>query len=144
MQKYNHIRALFFLGIFSMLLLHQVVPHLHHQHNPEHSHEDVGHTHQQEHHHDTPKKDNSKKGFLGFFLDFHVHSVVANEILITSERSVKQKTAKKEIGTPFSLDFYRVSTNYIDVIKIPVFQPPNTTFTPFLSSLTLRGPPILG
>jgi len=31
MQKHNNIKALFFLGIFSILLLHQVLPHWHHQ-----------------------------------------------------------------------------------------------------------------
>ena len=60
MQKHKTIKALFFLGIFSMLLMHQVVPHWHHQHQEEHQHSEVAHSHNHEHHHETPEKDNSK------------------------------------------------------------------------------------
>ena len=69
MQKYNHIKALFFLGIFSLMLLHQVLPHLHHQHEVEHTHKAFAHSENHNHHHDVPKKESSKKGLLDLFLE---------------------------------------------------------------------------
>lgn len=142
MQKCNHIKALFFLGIFSMLLLHQVVPHLHHQHEVELTHKDVAHG--DSHHRHTPEKESSKKGFLDLFLDMHVHSVVSSEILLTYESSIRQLNVKKNVSTPFSVVHYRLFVNYDEVEKETVYDPPNNYFNPYLSSLSLRGPPTLG
>lgn len=64
MQKYIHIKALFFLGIFSLLLFHQIVPHWHHQNEVEHSHKAVAHGDSHSHHHDISEKGSSKKALL--------------------------------------------------------------------------------
>ena len=64
MQKHKHIKALFFLGIFSMLLLHQVLPHWHHEHEVEHTHKAVANSNTHSHHHDVPEKESPNKGFL--------------------------------------------------------------------------------
>ena len=142
MQKCNHIKALFFLGIFSMLLLHQVVPHFHHQHEVEHTQKDSAHS--DSHHHDTPKKESSKKGFLDLFLDMHGHSVVSSEILLTYKSSIKQLKVKKNVSTSFSVVHYGLFVNYDEVEKRTVYHPPNNYFNPYLTSLNLRGPPTLG
>jgi len=143
MQKCNHIKALFFLGIFSLLLMHQVVPHLHHQHEVEHTHKDVAHS--EDHHHHAPEKESSNTGFLDLFLDMHVHSVVSSEILFTYESSLKQPKVKKNISKSFSVaHYYRFLENYDEVEKTTVYHPPNIYFNPYLSSLDLRGPPPLG
>ena len=93
MQKHNHIIAIFFLGIFSVFLLHQIVPHLHHQHEDSRSQKAILHADSHDHHHDTPEKeDNSKNGFLDFFLGMHVHIAVSDEIPV-----IRQLTKKLRI-----------------------------------------------
>tara|TARA_R110002074_G_scaffold47755_1_gene122377 strand:- start:810 stop:1244 length:435 start_codon:yes stop_codon:yes gene_type:complete len=144
MQKHKHIKALFFLGIFSMLLLHQVLPHWHHEHEVEHTHKAVANSNTHSHHHDLPEKESPNKGFLDLFLEMHVHSVVSNEILLTHESSIKHLEVKKDISTPVSIVHYYSSINYDEAEKIKVYHPPNNYFNPYLSSLNLRGPPSLG
>ncbi|MGY8914390.1 MAG: hypothetical protein ACKVJF_04805 [Flavobacteriales bacterium] len=144
MQKHIHIKALFFLGIFSMLLLHQVVPHRHHEHDIQHTHKAVAHSDTNSHHHDVPEKESPNKGFLDLFLEMHVHSVVSNEILLTHESSKKHLEVKKEKKCPVYNHIYNVSINYDEAEKVKVYHPPNTYFNPYLSSLDSRGPPSLG
>lgn len=145
MQKHNHIKALFFLGIVSLILLHQVVPHLHHQHEVEHTDIAVEHTDNHSHNHDVPEKESSKKGFSDLFLEVHMHSVVANEILVPHECNVKQLKVKKHVKTSVFLNRYSISINYDDEPKkVLVYHPPNDYFNSYLSSLNSRGPPYLG
>ncbi len=144
MQKHNHIKALFFLGIFSMLLLHQVLPHWHHRHEVAHSHKAVAHSDSHSHHHDAPEKESPTQGFLDMFLEMHVHSVVTNEILLTHESSIKHLEVKKDISTPISFLHYYCSVNYDETEKVKVYHPPNNYFNSYLASLDSRGPPSLG
>ncbi len=144
MHKHEHIKALFFLGIFSMLLLHQVLPHLHHQHDVEHTHKAVAHNDTHDHHHDVPEKESSDKGFLGLFLEMHVHSVVSNEILVTQNSSVKQLNVKKVLKTSISAKHYSISIIYDEAEKVRTYHPPNNYFNYYLTSLDTRGPPALG
>ena len=144
MQKNNHIKALFFLGIFSMLLLHKVIPHLHHQQEVEHTHDSVAHNNNHSHHHDAPEKESPKKGFIDFFLDYHPHLVVSDEIMLMYESSVKQLKVKKDINIFLTFNHYSLFVNYDEVEKEKVYHPPNNYFNPYLTSLDLRGPPISG
>lgn len=145
MQKHNQIKALFFLGIFSLLLLHQVVPHFHHQHEVEHSHKAVSNSGSHNHHHEVPEKESSKKGLLDLFLEVHTHSVVSNEILVTHESSVKKLNVKKDVKTPISVHHYLITISYDnEAEKVSVYHPPNNYFNSYLSSLDSRGPPSLG
>lgn len=145
MQKHKHIKAFFFLGIFSMLLLHQMLPHWHHEHEVEHTHNAVAHSNtHSHHHHDVPETESPKKGFLDLFLEIHVHSIVSNEILLIYENSFKQRVVKKDIRTPVSVEYHYCSLNYDEAEKIKVYHPPNRYFNPYLSSLDSRGPPSLG
>jgi hypothetical protein len=144
MQKHNNIKALFFLGIFSMLLLHQVLPHWHHEHDVEHTHNAVANSDTHSHHHDVPEKESPNKGFLDLFLEMHVHSVVSNEILLTHESRIKLVEVKKDISTPISFVHCYNSINYEKSEKIKVYHPPNNYFNTYLSSLDSRGPPSLG
>jgi hypothetical protein len=142
MQKHNIIKALFFLGIFSMFLLHQVLPHWHHQQEVGHSHENL--VHNDGHDHGSSHESKSKKGFLDLFLDFHEHTLVSNEILLTHQSIKKPTRVKKEISTPFSVVHTNSSINYDEAKKIKVYHPPNNYFNSHLSSLDSRGPPSLG
>lgn len=144
MQKHNSIKALLFLGIFSMLLLHQVLPHGHHQHKVEHSHNAVAHSSAHDHHHDVPEKESSNKGFLDLFLEIHVHSVVSNEIVVTQHSNVKHLNLKKELKTIASPNHFSVSVIHDKAEKVTVYHPPNHYFNSYLSSLDTRGPPTLG
>lgn len=145
MQKHIHIIALFFLGVFSMFLLHQVVPHLHHQHQDSHSHNSVALNNDHDHHHHAPEKeDNPKSGFIDFFLTMHVHSSVSNEILITKENVVKQTVVRKNIIQPFSPNYNIVDNDYGEVDKRSIYHPPKNYFNLYLICLDLRGPPSLG
>ena len=143
MQKHKHIKALFFLGIFSLLLLHQVMPHLHHLHEIGHSHKAVANSDSHSQHHDVPKKESSKKGLLDLFLEVHIHSVVSNEILETHVSIISQFKVKKDVKTPIFLNRYSISIKYDDEdsIKVVVYHPPNNYFNSYLSSLDSRGPP---
>lgn len=144
MQKHNQIKALFFLGIFSLLMLHQVVPHWHHQHEVEHSHKIVAHSSSHSHHHDVSEKEDSEKGLLDLFLELHIHSIISHEILVIHESRVKQLNVKKDINPPVSVNQYSVSINCAEAERFTVYHPPNLYFNSYLSSLDARGPPTLG
>jgi len=145
MQKHRHIKALFFLSIFSMLLLHQFVPHWHHhQDELEHTHKTVAHNDDHSHHHEIPEIASPIKGFFDLFLDIHVHSMVSNEILLTRHSSIKLLKVKKDISTAVSNKHYSSSINYVDKTKLRIFHPLNTYFNPYRSSLDSRGPPYFG
>lgn len=144
MQKHNNIKTLFFLGIFSMLLLHQALPHWHHEHDVEHTHKAVANNDTHSHHHDVPEKESPNTGFLDLFLDMHVHSVVSNEILLTRESSIKHIEVKKDISVPISVVHYHSFINYDKAEKIKFYHPPNNYFNSYLSTLDSRGPPSLG
>ncbi|MEE9363486.1 MAG: hypothetical protein V3U92_12890 [Cellulophaga sp.] len=128
-----------------MLLLHQVVPHLHHEHEDSHTHSDIVH-HDDHHHHDAPEKeDNSKKGFIDFLLAMHSHSAVANDSIIVLKETISNKTVvKKDISNPISPIYSIVPIDYRDIEKPPIYHPPNTYFNLYFTSLDSRGPPTLG
>ena len=144
MQKHNRIKALFFLGIFSMMLLHQMLPHWHHEHEVAHTHKTVANSDSHSHHHNLPEKENPDKGFFDVFLDMHVHSVVSYEILLTQECNVKHVKVKKDISTPISVVYYHSTINYDQTENIKVYRPPNRYFNTYLQCLDSRGPPTLG
>ena len=146
MQKPNKITAFFFLGLFSLMLLHQVFPHLHHQHEDSHSHSDIAHTGEY-HHHDngSQEKEDSPYGFFDFFMDTHIHSTVSSDIVILKRNTVEQQTLVDDNAAKTSFDsqgFFLI--DYWQNSKTPVYHPPNKYFNPYLSSLNLRGPPSLG
>ncbi|TXK74077.1 hypothetical protein FT986_11875 [Mesonia sp. K4-1] len=146
MQKPNKITAFFFLGLFSLIMLHQVFPHLHHQHEETHSHSDIAHT-GEHHHHDesTHEKEESPYGFFGFFMDMHVHSTVSSDIVVLKRNTVEQQTTVDDNIVKAVSDFqeFYVVDNRLNG-KPPIYHPPNRHFNPYLSSLDLRGPPSLG
>jgi hypothetical protein len=144
MQKHSNIKALFFLGIFSMLLLHQALPHWHHEHDVEQTHKTVAHNDTHGHHHDALDNEGPNKGFLDLFLEMHVHSLISAEIQLRHESSIKRIEVKKDISIPVSFVHYHSSINYDEVEKVRVYHPPNNYFNAYLSSLDLRGPPSLG
>jgi len=146
MQKPNKIAAFFFLGLFSLMMLHQVLPHLHHQHEETHSHSDIAHTGEHHHHDDgSHGKEESPYGFFGFFMDMHVHSTVSSDIVVLKRNTVEQQTTVDDNIVKAVSDFqefYVVDKR--QNAKPPIYQPPSYYFNSYLSSLDLRGPPFLG
>ena len=145
MQKHKTIKALFFLGIFSMLLMHQVVPHWHHQHQEEHQHSEVAHSHNHEHHHETPEKDNSKKCFFDWFVEMHVHTNTATtDVLVLKEATVKKITVEKESVRILFPETVNLSLIDVDTSKERWYHPPDKLQNTYFPNCSLRGPPSLG
>lgn len=145
MQRYKKIAAISFLSIFSMYLLHQVLPHVHHDHesaehitiSPEHSHDSEDH-----HHHDEDA--NEDFDLLGFLIGTHAHSVQADNILV-AKSIVKQQSTSKIVVVAATSQTGSLSNRVRDLAEQIFWQdPPDPTKTPYLSSGSLRGPPSLG
>lgn len=140
MQKHNHIKALFFLGIFSLLILHDIIPHTHHQHEFGHSNSATAHSANH-----LLENENSEEGLLDWFVDVHEHSTHSNETVVSHENCVKQRNVKKDVNTIFFVYQYSISTYcYNDTEKVSSYYPPDTYSNNYLSSLDSRGPPSLG
>ncbi|PHQ27928.1 hypothetical protein [Leeuwenhoekiella nanhaiensis] len=145
MQKPNKIAAFFFLGLFSLMMLHQVFSHLHHQHEDAHSHSDIAHTGEHHRHDDDSHDEESSYGFLGLFMEMHVHSTVSSDIVLLERNTIEQQTVVEKDVVKNSLETQNIfSIEYRQNKKTPVYHPPNKHFNPYLSSLDSRGPPSLG
>ena len=146
MWKYQNIKALFFLGIFSMLLMHQIVPHWHHQLQTEqfqtgHDHDHVADGH---HHHGKPEDKKPSKGLFDWFLDFHTHSNTPTNVLVWEHSSVHKITdQKQQIKTVRIPEVAQIIWEDILLDKI-WYEPPNTLLKDHFPNLSLRGPPALG
>tara|TARA_R110001606_G_scaffold23765_1_gene79562 strand:+ start:724 stop:1170 length:447 start_codon:yes stop_codon:yes gene_type:complete len=148
MQKHNHIKAFFFLGLFSLMIVHQAFPHLHHQHEDSHSHShsDVAHSGEHRHNDNSSKEEKeSPYGFFGFFMDMHVHSSVSSDSVILKRNTVEQQTVvdKDIVKSTFHIQGLSL-TDERQKSDPPIYHPPNDYFNPYLSYLDLRGPPSLG
>lgn len=137
----RNILSFFFLGIFGLLMLHQVVPHYHHsaekghadQHAaaPEHSHGD--------HHHDNDSEQKEKPfDFLAFLLGGHINLPTTTETPafqhhITEEHLVQQLSVASSPEKEYVLQWLSEEP--------PIYQPPNLYSKLYVNHLSLRGPP---
>lgn len=145
-QKSKKIVSLFFLSIFSVMLLHQVLPHVHHhhhdrigQHADDHHHHD-GHGH----HHEDQNENGDKKGLLNLLLGSHSHPGQVNEVYFF-RNNPKQVIKTVKAVSPW-VEFWAASFSYSTPGLKQVF--PSDDESPprrhFLISHALRGPPALG
>tara|TARA_R110000772_G_scaffold77473_2_gene166825 strand:+ start:9 stop:461 length:453 start_codon:yes stop_codon:yes gene_type:complete len=143
MQKPNKIAAFFFLGLFSLMLLHQVFPHLHHQHEESHSHSDIAHNGELHHHDDSSQeKEDFPYGFFGFVMDMHTHSTVSGDIVLLERNTIEKQTIVDKDVTNSAVEIEGIfSVEYRQNSKQSVYYPPNNYFNSYLSSLDSRGPP---
>ncbi|WP_339841707.1 hypothetical protein [uncultured Maribacter sp.] len=143
MHKANKISAFFFLGLFSLMLLHQVFPHLHHQHEESHSHTDIADS--GEHHHndnDAKEKEEIPSGFFDFFMDVHTHSSFSSEIVVLKKNTIEQQTIVDNDVAKTSLDIQKYFfIGYRQNSKPPTYQLSHSYLNRYLSSLVTRGPP---
>ncbi|MEQ8551760.1 MAG: hypothetical protein RIC06_04180 [Cyclobacteriaceae bacterium] len=144
MQQFRKIAAISFLSIFSMYLLHQVLPHVHHEHGSAEriSIIDTEHAHHNDHHHHHDD-DDSREGFdfLGFLLGTHAHTVQIDHILVTKSIS-KQQVSAKVLVFDVACEI-KISDGEWEE-QVIWHHPPDPTKSPHLISASLRGPPSLG
>ena len=149
MQKHQNIKAFFFLGVFSLLLFHQTVPHGHHEHQEELHGHDVAHHHHDDHHddhhhHGQSERDDSKKGFLDWFLEMHTHTNTTTDVLVLRQSTVKKITVEKESVTTIlpsvvNLVFFEEGTS-----SKKWHHPPDKLQNTYYHHCKQRGPPSLG
>lgn len=147
MQKFNKISALFFLSLFGLMLLHQVLPHVHHKYEDLHSQLDGVHSDDHHHHHHDDHDENgvALEDFFEFFLDTHVHSSIVNELFVFQKTNVEcpMLVQKGHAHNLFETYLSFFDSNGQDGAR-PVFHPPDNYYNPYFTNLGLRGPPILG
>ena len=143
MIKYKKITAIFLLSVFSMLLLHQIIPHSHHQHEVEHHRHDVAHNHK-DHHHEHPEKNILKKGFFDWFLDMHVHTSSATDVLLLEQVTVKKITTEKEQVKVLITDNTNLTSLEIVAASFKWYHTPDKVSKEHSRYLSLRAPPSLG
>lgn len=100
MNWHHQIKALFFLSIISMLMLHNALPHVHHQHDTPAVADHHGDHHHGHDHHDSDEQsaEDDGKGFLHqFLLGNHVHTFHAHEFDTATKWKVE---AAKDKLTP--------------------------------------------
>ncbi|MEO9477900.1 MAG: hypothetical protein ABJG41_20320 [Cyclobacteriaceae bacterium] len=144
MQQFRKIAAISFLSIFSMYLLHQVLPHVHHEHgSAEHiSITDAEHSHDHDHHHhDDDSNDDDGFDLLGFLFGTHAHTVQVDNILVAKSISKQQVTVKVVVA---DLAYVTKISDRKPEIQAIWQHPPDPTKSPHATSVSLRGPPSLG
>ena len=146
MRSSSKLVALFFLSTFSVFLLHQMLPHIHHEHERTTSIEQVEDHHDNHesnhHHHD----DESNDGFdlLDLLLGNHTHSSQLDNIP-TVKHLAKQQTVKKDECHFFLYDAQPISPVGFTVPKSNFGNSPPGFFSQhYSSSFFLRGPPSIG
>ncbi len=144
----NHIKALFFLGLFCLMMLHQAFPHLHHQHEDSltHSHSEITHSGEHSHHDEGSRNhEESPYGFFGFLMEMHLHSTASSDMVGLKNGTADQPTVvdKDSANKISETQRLSLSDNGHDESP-PTYHPPDTYFNPYLSCLDLRGPPSLG
>ena len=136
MQYYRKILSILFLGIFSTLLLHQFSPHVHHNHDKSNvSFESADHHHDKDH--EEKEGVDHSDSFLGFILERHVHSHHARDCTFTNE------LAKQNIKIRV-FSFYGLPIEYWKDQKPLIYHLTDVSTSIYLSTLSLRGPPLFG
>jgi hypothetical protein len=127
-----------------MLLLHQALPHNHHQHELNDATEISGHHHSHAHGHDHDGEENEDSkddsGLLAFLLGSHVHSYHSNDFQVRNEA----KPQIQVLPTFVLPELQLFSFDHHSSIVEPVPRFTTGYQHPCLSTPSLRGPPILG
>lgn len=147
-SKKLNISAFFFLSIFSVYLLHHLIPHIHHEHGhvefADHtSITKVEHHHDHDHHHNHNHDDDTSERFdlLEFLFGAHVHTAQIDNILV-AKRNINEQITVKTVLTKVA---YAIKIRERQTEEQKVFQhPPDPTKSPHITSVSLRGPPSLG
>ncbi|HSP83207.1 MAG TPA: hypothetical protein VLN72_05710 [Gillisia sp.] len=139
----HKIKASILLGLFSLMLLHQMIPHLHHENRENHDHTEMEHAHS--HDHPEQEKPGESKSLFSFLLAMHSH-VGGNSEVPVLKTSTEQITPKKEKTENLVLHnfFQKIVFSEDEVADfIGNYQPPPEYFKLYLPHIPLRGPPHL-
>ena len=143
MQTYSKLIARFFLSIFCLFMLHQLVPHSHHQHETE----ILSDHHADDHEagsHDHHSEEKSPLDFLSLLLSNHPHSQQlvdhSPSQLQTSKKHVDKNKVEKTIQKLFCEPVDEISPK----LKKPVPEFLRIQKNTYFVSIALRGPPTLG
>lgn len=141
MQKFKYISASIFLGIFTMLLMHQALPHDHLEHKL--MDDTKASTHHHSHEHEEEKKDhNNISGILDFLFGSHSHTYHSNDFHVKKEARTYNQL-KKDLS--FILPEFQILSTQHPHNRVMSFPPLMVVYQhPGLSTPTLRGPPTLG
>ncbi|WNJ17524.1 hypothetical protein [Pontibacter sp. G13] len=144
MRRIRSILALGMLGVMTIMMFHQAIPHVHaslgelaifsesHSHSHDHSH--VG----ADHHGHT-------KSLLDLFLDLHTHSGADDVWKQPVVLGVSVPVIESRLLSAFLQVWLTLPARDLQVkISGADDLPPSITSEPFLRSLILRGPPSLG
>jgi len=136
------------LVLFSALMIHSIIPHVHHIHddvasveNHHHHHDSNSHEHSPN---DSPSHQQDSEGLLDLNLGHHTHSVFNSEYTTEIVRSIQKKVDSKK------LVYGSLNHNQQELFLFSIkeeapplyrdFKPEN----PFLLTCSLRAPPSLG
>ena len=97
-----------------------------------------------EHHHETPEKDNSKKGFFDWFVEMHVHTNTTTDVLVLKESTLKKITVEKESVKTLLVQTVNLALIDVDTAKERWYHPPDKLQNTYFPNCSLRGPPSLG
>lgn len=149
MQVKAQIKASILLGLFSLLLLHQTVPHSHHDHQEKSEHRVAksshGHSHSHEHEHKHGQEREDSKGFFSILLAIHSHTGSSTEVPVVEE-AIQHILLKKVKTESFSPQHFLPIYAFLEGMVAELnrnYQPPPKYFDSYLSLLSLRGPPQL-
>ena len=141
----TQIKALFLLGVFMLMSFHQAIPHAHHEHKEEKK--EVAHHHHsgEDHHHRDKKEENKSGGFLSFLLAIHSDTSTSNEIPVLKEHTENFRFQKTETRKKTEQKYSNEDWVWTDQESVSSknYRPPKKYFNPYLSLLSLRGPPQL-
>lgn len=147
MQQHKKIAALFFLSIFSMLMLHQMLPHAHHQHADLRSSVERAdhHDHHRHQHQHDGEKDDSTTNWLGFLLEGHAHTTYHSSDFHKFENAAQQLLKHPNCSAYVLVEFLLLALDdHGEQTEYVVHPPPDHSTHPYLATLALRGPPVLG
>lgn len=143
MQLFHKITAYLFLSIYSILMLHGILPHNHHEHEviqhatELHSHDYKGHNH---HHHENSEP-SEHKNLLDKALETHSHNSSSNfPTEIVSENNI-EINHNYEIVSLFTIFNLLQPAKWIE--KPDIYVDPNLSILSHyhLQNLFQRGPP---
>lgn len=125
-----------------MLVLHQLVPHVHHVHEKLEAATQSVHDHLENDHHHSHDGADDKSDFLGFLLGNHAHNYHSDFNLRTEKKDLNRHIKEKDFPV------YQVPALSIRLSKAltPLLgkHPPNPNYKVYLLNQALRGPPSLG
>ena len=146
MRDFKKTGSVFFLGVFSIFLLHQAIPHVHHEEATHAPRSHTSHHHDHHHEHDGGHKhsETPAEGGLAGALDLHAHTIHSADMIRRGQEPLLKAEAKVFQVVAAPLQFFTLLFEAPRAAILPVHHPPPLLLSPCLQAHDLRGPPVLG